>query len=153
MSALVASILGGGGVAGAVIGVVAAIAGITALVYSRRQNGISVRDDARDEALQLAEVRRQTIVDLNARVDGFRGEIARMEKRHSEQVATMESQIASLQRNMQQLREESAEAQRTMAVTVRLSLRNMQTYLEAEPPDVNSALRDLRDMLDGQKTT
>jgi len=47
------------------------------------------------------------------------------------------------------VREEAADAQRVIAVSVRLSLRNVRAYLEAEPPDITAALHDLRDMLDG----
>jgi chromosome segregation ATPase len=137
--------------------VLGGVVGIVALAYSRRQTQATIRDDARDEAFQLAEVRRQTIVDLTSRVDALREHMIVTEKRYADQVAELEKRyavdIADLKATIKQIREEYADAQRTIAASVRLALRNVRADLEQEPPDVTSALHDLRDMLDGDQPT
>lgn len=125
---MLASTFDGHGLFFAIIG---AVLGIGMLWYTRRTELGQARDEARDEAMQLAAVRKDVIDTQNARI------------------SALESEVAALKLSIEKVRADAIEAQQTLAGSVRLSLRSVRGYLEQDPPNVASALSDLRDMLDG----
>jgi hypothetical protein len=92
---------------------------------------------ARDEALALAETRGEVIVDLRRRV-------ATSERRVRELETALQSAEA-------EAREHAYRMQRFYATSLSELLRDVQTDLESQPPDVQRALARVRDLLDGER--
>jgi hypothetical protein len=112
----------------------AAVGSFLAYLYFVRR---SEAHAARDEALALAETRREVIVDL-------RRHLAASERRVRELETT-------LQRTETEAREHAYQMQRFYATSLSDLLRDVQAELEGEPPNVQRALARVRDLLDGER--
>jgi hypothetical protein len=112
------------------------------LLFLRRQTQIGARDDAREEALDLAKVRAQVITDLKKKVDDVVYENKREQEKYAEKIEMLEKVI-------EHVRTESAETQRLLAVGFRGALIKVLEHLEADPQETERAIEFLRDALNG----
>jgi hypothetical protein len=138
MSAVVTTVI-------AALSAFAALASLFLYLYFGRRSDLAA---AREEALALAETRRQVIAEL-------RGRVKSLEVRNKRAKATQERRLrqlqAALDRTRMQARDEAYSTQHFFAA----ALSDLQNYLrmdiERTPPDVESALRRIRKMLEGQR--
>ena len=127
-----------------VIAAVSAIAAVaTALLYLY----VGRRDDlvaAREEALALAETRRQVIDDL-------RGRLESLEKRHRRRKEEYEGRVRELQsaldKTRAQARNDAYQMQHFHAAALSDLLKDLRSELERKPPDVEAALDRIRKAL------
>ena len=103
---------------------------------------------AREEALDLAETRRQVIVDL-------RGRLEALERRHERMKAecerrTRELEVA-LEASAAQAREEAFRTQHFYVAALSDLLTELRDDLELIPPDVETALARIRRLLAGKR--
>lgn len=103
---------------------------------------------ARDEALALSETRGAVIVDL-------RRDLAALEQQLRETTVDCENRVRKLERALQRTEDEAREhayrMQRFYAASLSDLLRDVQTDLEAKPPNVEGALARIRDLLGGER--
>ena len=103
---------------------------------------------AREEALDLAETRRQVIVDL-------RGRLEALERRHERMAAECERRTreleAALDVNKAQAREEAFRTQHFYVAALSDLLTELRDDLELIPPDVETALARIRRLLAGKR--
>jgi hypothetical protein len=111
-----------------------AVCSFLAYLYFMRR---SEAHAARDEALALAETRREVIVDL-------RSHLATSERRVGELEAALQAAEA-------EAREHAYRMQRFYATSLSDLLLDVQGELEDEPPNVRRALARIRDVLDGER--
>jgi hypothetical protein len=134
MSAVVAQVL-------AALSAVTAAASVFLYLYFGRRSELSA---AREEALALAETRRQVIVDLQKRLDS-------LEHRHNRAMAENERHARELQsalaRTQKQARDEAYRTQHFFSAGLADLLRDLCTDLEPVPPDVEAALARIRKLL------
>jgi hypothetical protein len=127
--------------------VIAAVSAFTALAsvflyaYFGRRSELSA---AREEALALAETRRQVIVDLQRRLDS-------LERRRERVKADCERRISELQtaldKTRRQATDEAYRMQHFVAAVLSDLLNDLRNDLEAVPPDVEAALARIRKLL------
>jgi DNA anti-recombination protein RmuC len=114
------------------------------LYFARRSDAHA----AREEALALAETRREVIVDLRQRV-------ATLEQRLRETTVDRERRLRALERSLQrteaEAREHAYRMQRFYATSLSDLLRDVQVDLEKKPPNLEGALTRIRDLLDGER--
>jgi hypothetical protein len=131
--------------------VIAALSGFAALAsvflylhFGRR----SELATAREEALALAETRRQVIGDLQADFDS-------LERRHKRMKAEYERRTRELQTALDttptQAREEAYRTQHFYAAALSDLLNDLRDDLERIPPDVEAALMRVRKLLAGER--
>ena len=118
----------------------ALLVSVAAVLYSRRQTQTSERSDAREEAIELADIRGKVINDLEERLDNVEREQEREREEHSKKIRLLEQVI-------EHVRTEAAEAQRMLVVGFRGVAVKVLGHLEADPPEVDKAVEYLRDML------
>jgi TolA-binding protein len=103
---------------------------------------------AREEALALAETRRQVIGDLEDRLDS-------LERRHKRMKADCERRTRELKTALDttaaQAREEAYRTQHFYAAALSDLLNDLRTDLECIPPDVEAALVRIRRLLAGER--
>jgi hypothetical protein len=114
----------------AVLSAVAAIGSFLAYLYFVRRSDANA---AREEALALAETRREVIGDL-------RGKLASSGQR----IRDLES---ALDRARTESREQAFQMQRLYTIGLADVLAGVRSDLEAVPPDVEGALRRVRELL------
>jgi hypothetical protein len=134
MSALVTTFI-------AALSAFAAVASLLLYLYYGRRSDIAA---AREEALALAETRREVIAELRARV-------ASLEARHRRAEAdctrrTRELQ-ATLDKARNQARDDAYQTQRFYAAALSDLLVDLRTDLEGVPPDIDAALSRIRKLL------
>jgi hypothetical protein len=112
----------------------AAVCSFLAYLYFMRR---SEAHAARDEALALAETRGEVIVDLRRRLATSEHRVRELE--------------TALQSTEKEAREHAYRMQRFYAKSLSDLLRDVQTDLECQPPDVKRALAKVRDLLDGER--
>lgn len=99
---------------------------------------------AREEALALAETRREVIADLRAR-------LASSDQRHKRLEADFEKRIRELETTLNKARTEAREQayqmQRLYTIGLADMLEGVRNDLEAVPPDVDGALRRIRELI------
>jgi hypothetical protein len=138
MSAVVASVI-------AALSAFAAIAGVILYVYSGRRSELA---SAREEALALAETRRQVIGDL-------RGRLESLERRHKRTKAECDRRVRELQTALEktrmQAREEAYRTQHFYAAAFSDLLSDVRSDLERIPPDAEAALARIRKLLAGER--
>jgi hypothetical protein len=103
---------------------------------------------AREEALALAETRRQVIIDLVASLDS-------LERRHRQTTRECEGRINELQTELEatkaQAREDAYQTRHFYSAAVSDLLTDLRSDLERVPPDVEGALIRIRRLLSGER--
>jgi biopolymer transport protein ExbB/TolQ len=134
MSAVVAQVI-------AALSAFAALASLALYLYFGRRSELSA---AREEALALAETRRQVIVDLQRRLDS-------LHQRHKQAKASCDRRVADLQavleKTQRQAREEAYRTQHFFSAALSDLLNDLRDDLEPAPPDVEAALARIRKLL------
>jgi phage terminase small subunit len=127
------------------IAALSAFAGIASvflyLYFGRRSEAAS----ARDEALALAETRRQVIADLRRRLEA-------LEHRHKRTKADCERRVrdlqAALEKAQAQARDDAYRTQHFYSAALTDLLNDLRGDLEQTPPDSEAALARIRKLLD-----
>ena len=123
----------------------AAVGTFVAYLYFARR---SEAHAAREEALALAETRGEVISDL-------RRQLAALEWRLRETTEGCESRVRELETAIQatesEARENAYRMQRFYAASLSDLLRDVQVNLESEPPNLERALRRIRELLDDER--
>jgi hypothetical protein len=123
----------------------AAIAGVLAYVYGLRR---ADQTAARDEALALAETRRQMVDELRRRISAL--EQSQRQARTSYKRRIREVQEA-LEQTRRDAREQAYHVQRAYVLALEDSLARIRTELDKTPPDVDGALARIDEVLADQK--
>jgi hypothetical protein len=138
MSAVVTTVI-------AAVSAFAAVASALLYLYFGRRSDLA---SAREEALALAETRRQVIVDLRRRLDS-------LERRHKRMNAEYERRVAKLRRELEktrvQAREEAYQTRHFYSTALSDLLTDLRSDLERIPPDVDAALIRIRRLLAGER--
>jgi hypothetical protein len=138
MSAVVTTVI-------AALSAFAALASLFLYLYFGRRSDLAA---AREEALALAETRRQVIGEL-------RGRVKSLEVRNKRAKATQERRLrqlqAALDRTRMQARDEAYSTQHFFAAALSDLLNDLRRDLERTPPDVEADLRRIRKLLEGQR--
>jgi phage terminase small subunit len=138
MSAVVATVI-------AALSAFAALASLFLYLYFGRRSDLAA---AREEALALAETRRQVIGEL-------RGRLESLERRHKRTKADSERRIRDLQtaldKTRTQAREEAYQTQHFYSAALSDLLNDLSSDLERIPPDVEAALVRIRKLLAGER--
>jgi hypothetical protein len=138
MSAVVTTVI-------AALSAFAALASLFLYLYFGRRSDLAA---AREEALALAETRRQVIGEL-------RGRVKSLEVRNKRAKATQERRLrqlqAALDRTRMQARDEAYSTQHFFAAALSDLLNDLRRDLERTPPDVEAALRRIRKLLEGKR--
>jgi hypothetical protein len=138
MSAVVTTVI-------AAVSAFAAVASALLYLYFGRRSDLA---SAREEALALAETRRQVIVDLRRRLDS-------LERRHRRMNAECERRVAKLRRELEktraQAREEAYQTRHFYSTALCDLLTDLRSDLERIPPDVDAALVRIRRLLAGER--
>lgn len=134
MSALVTTFI-------AALSAFAAVASLLVYLYFGRRADLAA---AREEALALAETRREVIVELRAR-------IASLEARHRRSEVDCKRRTRKLQATLdkayRQARDDAYQTQHFYAAALSDLLVDLRTDLERVPPDVDAALSRIRRLL------
>lgn len=104
----------------------------------------SKANDARDEALALAETRREVIADLRAQLASSEESRMRLERRAERRIRELET---ALEDARAEAREQAYQTQRLYAIGLTDVLAGVRRDLEAVPADVERALRRIRELL------
>jgi phage terminase small subunit len=138
MSAVVTTVI-------AALSAFAALASLFLYLYFGRRSDLAA---AREEALALAETRREVIREL-------RGELESLEKRHKRANADGQRRVrdlqAALEKTRTQARDEAYRTQHFYAAAFSDLLNDLRRDLERMPPDVDAALTRIRKLLAGQR--
>jgi TolA-binding protein len=138
MSAVVTTLI-------AAVSAFAAVASALLYLYFGRGSDLA---SAREEALALAETRRQVIVDLRRRLDS-------LERRHKRMNAECERRVAKLRREQEttraQAREDAYQTRHFYSTALSDLLNDLRSDLEQIPPDVDAALVRIRRLLAGER--
>ena len=138
MSAIVTSVI-------AALSAFAGIASASLYLYFGRR---SERAAAREEALALAETRRQVIADLRVRLEAF-------EHRHKRTKAECARRVGDLQAALEnaqvQARDEAYRTQHFYSAALSDLLNDLRGDLEQSPPDSQTALARIRKLLAGER--
>jgi hypothetical protein len=134
MSAAVAQVI-------AVLSAFMALASVFLYLYFGRRSELSA---AREEALALAETRRQVIADLQRRLDS-------LEQLHKRAKADCERRVSELQTALDttqwQARDEAYRTQHFFSAALADLLNDLRNDLEPVPPHVEAALARIRKLL------
>ena len=134
MSAVVTTVI-------AALSAFAALASLFLYLYFGRRSDLAA---AREEALALAETRRQVIRDLQGRLES-------LERQHKQGKADSRRRIRELQsaldKTRRQAREEAYRTQHFYASAFSDLLSDLRRDLERMPPDVDAALTRIRKLL------
>jgi aspartate aminotransferase-like enzyme len=123
------------------------VASFLAYLYFGRRSDLVA---AREEALALAETRRQVIHDLRERLKS--GEKQRMRAKTDSQRRIRELQ-AALDRTRAEARKDAYQTQHFYAVALSELANDLLADLERKPPDVDAALIRVRTLLTSQGPT
>ena len=119
----------------------AALAGVLAYVYGLRRVNQTA---ARDEALALAETRRQVVTELRRRVAALEHGQKQARTHHKRRVRELEE---SLEQTRREAREQAYQAQRLYVLALAESLTSIREELENAPPNVQGALARIQELL------
>jgi hypothetical protein len=104
----------------------------------------SKANDARDEALALAETRREVIADLRAQLASSEESRMRLENQAERRIRELETALKDAR---SEAREQAYQTQRLYAIGLADVLAGVRRDLEAVPADVERALRRIRELL------
>jgi phage terminase small subunit len=138
MSAVVTTVI-------AALSAFAALASLFLYLYFGRRADLAA---AREEALALAETRRQVIHELRGRLKSLEGSHKREKAAHERQRRQLQ---AALDKARMQARDEAYNTQHFYAAALSDLLNDFRRDLERIPPDVEAALRRIRKLLEGQR--
>jgi hypothetical protein len=138
MSALVTTFI-------AALSAFAAVASLLLYLYFGRRSDLAV---AREEALALAETRRQVIAELRARVASLEARHRRTEANYKRRARELQ---AALDKTKSQAREDAYQTQHFYAAALSELLVDLQTDLERAPPDIDAALARISKLLAGMR--
>ena len=125
----------------AVLSGLATIGGFLAYLYFVQR---SKANDVRDEALALAETRREVIADLRAQLASSEESRMRLEAQADRRIRELET---ALEDARVEAREQAYQIQRLYAIGLADVLAGVRRDLEAVPADVERALRRIRELL------
>jgi hypothetical protein len=129
----------------ALLSAFAALVSVFLYLYFGRRSELSA---AREEALALAETRRQVIADLQRRMDS-------LGQRHKRAKANCERRVSELQTALDatqaQARDEAYRTQRFFSAALFDLLNDLRDDLEPVPPDVEAALARIRKLLTDER--
>jgi hypothetical protein len=134
MSAAVAQVI-------AVLSASAAVASAILYVYFGRRSELSA---AREEALALAETRRQVIADLQRRLASLERQSRRTDAEWERRVSELQTALDTTQ---QQAREDAYRTQHFFSAALAELLSDLRRDLEPVPPNVEAALARIRKLL------
>jgi hypothetical protein len=138
MSAVVTTVI-------AALSAFAALASLFLYLYVVRRSDLTA---AREEALALAETRRQVIAELRRRLDSNEAEHRRTKADCDRRTRRLQS---ALDKAQAQARDEAFQTQHFHATALSDLLGSLGTDLERVPPDVDAALARIRKALAGQR--
>jgi biopolymer transport protein ExbB/TolQ len=119
----------------------AAVASVLIYLYGLRHANQTA---ARDEALALAETRRQTIHELRRRVAALERGQKEARAHHRRRVRELEE---ALERTRRDAREQAYRSQRLYVLALEEALAQIREDLEKGPPDVEGALAKIDELL------
>jgi aspartate aminotransferase-like enzyme len=125
----------------AVLSGVATIGGFLAYLYLVQRSSTNA---ARDEALALAETRREVIADLRAQLASSEETRARLETQADRRIRKLETALKDARA---EAREQAYQIQRLYATGLADVLAGVRRDLEAVPADVERALSRVRELL------
>jgi biopolymer transport protein ExbB/TolQ len=126
----------------------AAVAGVLVYLYGLRR---ADRTAAREEALALAETRRQTVNELRRRVEALERGQKEARAYHRRRVRELEN---ALERTRREAREHAYRSQRLYVLALDEALTEIRDELEKSPPAVDGALTKIQELLaDGELHT
>jgi hypothetical protein len=125
----------------AVLSAVGTIGSFLAYLYFVRRSNANA---ARDEALALAETRREVIADLRAQLASSEERRGRLQADAEKRIQELETALEDARR---EAREQAYQVQRLYAIGLADVLRGVRRDLEAVPADVERALRRIRELL------
>jgi hypothetical protein len=125
----------------AALSAVAAVATLVAYLYYVRRSDLVA---AREEALALAETRRQVIRELRERL---RSVEARQKRAKADSERRIRELQAALDRTRAQARKDAYQTQHFHAAALSDLFNDLLTHLERTPPDVEAALVRIRKLL------
>ena len=135
MSAVVAQVI-------AALSAFTALASVFLYLYFGQRSQLSA---AREEALALAETRRQVIADLRRRLDSVERQNRRVKADCERRVSELQTALDKTQR---QARDEAYRAQHFFAAALSDLLNDLRNDLERATPDVETALARIRNLLE-----
>jgi hypothetical protein len=138
MSAVVTTVI-------AALSAFAALASLFLYLYFVRRSDLAA---AREEALALAETRRQVIAELRGRLDSLEAKHRRTKADCDRRTRQLQS---ALDKAQVQARDEAYQTQHFYAAALSDLLGDLRTDLEQMPPDVDAALARIRRALAGQR--
>ncbi len=138
MSAVVTTVI-------AALSAFAALASLFLYLYFGRRSDLAA---AREEALALAETRRQVIGELRERLKSLEGRHKREKAAHERRRRQLQ---AALDKTRMQARDEAYRTQHFYAGALSDLLKDLRGDLERIRPDVEAALRRIRKLLEGQR--
>jgi hypothetical protein len=138
MSAVVTAVI-------AAVSAFAAVASVLLYAYFGRRADLVA---AREEALALAETRREVIDELQRRLHLLEKRQKRSKEECERRVRELQS---ALDRTRAQARNDAYQTQRFYAAAFSELLNDLRTDLERKPPDVKAALGRIRKLVAGQR--
>lgn len=138
MSAVVTTIV-------AALSAFAAMASLLLYLHFGRRSDLAV---AREEALALAETRRQVIVDLRERLRSLEEEYTRSQADRERRILELQSE---LDETRAQARNDAYQTQHLYAAALSEVLNDLRSDLEQTPPNVEAALAQIRKLLAGER--
>jgi len=131
-----------------VIGALSALAAVASALLYLHFGRRSELANAREEALALAETRRQVIRDLQRR-------LAAIQHRHRREIADCRRRVrdaeAAREQAQTQARDEAYRTQHFYAAALSDLLNELRRDLEQLPPDIDAALAQIRRLLDDER--
>jgi hypothetical protein len=138
MSALVTTVI-------AALSAFAALASLFLYLYYGRRSDLAA---AREEALALAETRRQVIIEKQRRLDSLEARHRRTKSDYERRVRELR---AALDETQMQARDEAYRTQHFYVATLADLLDDLRTDLEQRPPDVEAALAHIKKAQAGER--
>jgi hypothetical protein len=138
MSAVVTTVI-------AALSAFAALASLFLYLYFGRRSDLAA---AREEALDLAETRRQVIRELRGRIKSLEDEEKRARADYARRIRDLR---AALDKTRVQARDDAYQTQHFHAAALSDLLNGLRSDLERMPPDVEAALTRIRKLLESER--
>jgi biopolymer transport protein ExbB/TolQ len=129
----------------AAVSAFAAMASLLLYLHFGRRSDLAA---AREEALALAETRRQVIVDLRERLRSLEEEYRRSQAEGERRILELQSE---LDETRAQARNDAYQTQHFYAAALSELLNDLRSDLEQTPPNVEAALAQIRKLLAGER--